>query len=118
MLRHRVAIDASHLPALGAATLAAGLAWPLLPRTGTDLAACPLRTLTGVPCPFCGMTTSVVATLHADPLAAAAANPFGLLLVVGIVAVMIRRPAELSVPAAAALAVVGVSWLFQLLRVS
>jgi hypothetical protein len=41
---------------------------------------CPLRTLTGIPCPLCGMTTAATALASGDPRAALAANPFVLLL--------------------------------------
>jgi hypothetical protein len=41
---------------------------------------CPLRTLTGIPCPLCGMTTAATALASGDPGAALAANPFVLVL--------------------------------------
>ena len=41
---------------------------------------CPLRTLTGVPCPLCGMTTAATALATGDLAGAMAANPFALLL--------------------------------------
>jgi uncharacterized protein DUF2752 len=41
---------------------------------------CPLRTLTGVPCPLCGMTTAATGLASGDLGAALAANPFVLLL--------------------------------------
>jgi hypothetical protein len=41
---------------------------------------CPLRTLTGVPCPLCGMTTAATALASGDLGAALAANPFVLVL--------------------------------------
>jgi hypothetical protein len=41
---------------------------------------CPLRTLTGVPCPLCGMTTAATGLASGDLGAALAANPFALLL--------------------------------------
>ncbi len=37
---------------------------------------CPLRTLTGVPCPLCGMTTAATGLASGDLGAALAANPF------------------------------------------
>jgi hypothetical protein len=53
---------------LGAAVLlwhGAGLPWP----------RCWLRTLTGLPCPFCGATHAGLALLHGDALAAIRINP-------------------------------------------
>jgi hypothetical protein len=41
---------------------------------------CPLRTLTGIPCPLCGMTTAATALASGDLGAALAANPFVLVL--------------------------------------
>jgi uncharacterized protein DUF2752 len=41
---------------------------------------CPLRALTGIPCPLCGMTTAATGLASGDLAAALAANPFVLLL--------------------------------------
>ena len=46
---------------------------------------CPLRRATGVPCPFCGMTTGVLALSRGDVVAAFAANPLAPLLVLAVV---------------------------------
>ena len=99
----------------GGAMLALGLILPHLP--GNPGVACPLRTLTGVPCPFCGLTTSVKALLGGDLHVALAANPFGI-LVVAFAAVVLLRPRwrHLSVPMVLVLAGVAVSWAFQLHR--
>lgn len=37
---------------------------------------CPLRVLTGLPCPACGLTGAAVALVHLDPLTATARHPF------------------------------------------
>ena len=56
---------------------------------------CLLRATTGVPCPFCGMTTGVLETLRGDLGAAFAANPAAPLAVVATVvlvaAIALRR---------------------------
>jgi hypothetical protein len=69
---------------LGASSLAAVvlLAWPqALPSlalwTGAD---CLVRGLTGLPCPGCGITTSLLALAHGDIAGAWAANPAGLVV--------------------------------------
>jgi hypothetical protein len=41
---------------------------------------CPLRALTGIPCPLCGMTTAATGLAAGDLPAAVAANPFVLVL--------------------------------------
>ncbi|WP_189114928.1 DUF2752 domain-containing protein [Pilimelia terevasa] len=118
---------------LGAAGAAAALAALLTPRvraaTGWGV-PCPLRTVTGVPCPACGLTTAAEALVGGDAAGAAAANPavFGLaaLTVVGLAALArrgLRGGAPVPWSAAArrrvgwVVAVVAVgSWAFQLRR--
>jgi hypothetical protein len=96
--------------------LAAGFLLPLLP--GPDGVACPLRRLTGVPCPLCGMTTSVEEALHAHIGAAAAANPFGLVALSGAALLLAFRPARLQVSSALVLLAALASWIFELHRFS
>jgi len=92
---------------------------------------CPLRTLTGIPCPLCGMTTAATALASGDLGAALAANPFVLVLTgftLVMAALMVARAAGWAPGAAqwpvsrrrqgywvaAVLAVL--SWAFQLHR--
>jgi hypothetical protein len=73
---------------IGLGAAAASFAYPAVSR-GTGLGLpCPLRTLTGVPCPMCGMTTAATGLAAGDLQAAVAANPFVLLLA-GFTLVMI-----------------------------
>jgi len=55
---------------------AAALALANLHLAGRPTTLCPLRALTGVPCPFCGGTTAAVKLGHFDLLGALRANPF------------------------------------------
>ena len=84
--------------------------WPILPFHPPI--ACPLRSLTGVPCPFCGMTRAVVAAVHGHVGASLAFNPGGIVVLV-LAAVAILRPAWLSrlhPPVWSLLAIIGVLW--------
>jgi Protein of unknown function (DUF2752) len=110
-----VELDVTDVRGAAIALLVAGSALPFLP--GHPGLPCPLRTLTGVPCPFCGTTTSVEATLHGDPGAALAANPLGPVLVAGAVALVVRRPRHiLRVPLLVAILLAAALWLFELHR--
>lgn len=44
------------------------------------LGACTVLSLTGWPCPMCGMTTCFTHLAHLEPLAAAVVQPFGVVL--------------------------------------
>jgi hypothetical protein len=99
----------------GGVMLALGIALPHVP--GNPGLPCPLRTVTGIPCPLCGMTTSVKAALGTHVRAALSANPFGIVAVVCAVVLLVRPGASrLRVPSALLAAGVAASWAFQLHR--
>jgi Protein of unknown function (DUF2752) len=105
---------------VAAGMIAAGAVWPLLPVHPPLL--CPLRTSTGVPCAFCGMTRSVVAALHGDVVTSLRFNPGGI-VILALAVVVLARPSWLTafraryhpsvwllVPVFAALWVYNVGW--------
>lgn len=102
------------LRTVGGALLGAAALWPILPVHPP--AACPLRSATGIPCPFCGMTRACVAALHGHLGASLAFNPAGVLVVV-IAAVALLRPAWLRrwVPPAWVIVVaLGALWIWNI----
>jgi hypothetical protein len=106
--------DTSDLRTAGGLMLAGALILPALPVHPPLL--CPLRTITGVPCPLCGMTTSVEATMHLDFAKAMAATPAGIIAVIIAIVFLIRKPASIRVPYALVFVVLGLMWAFQLHR--
>jgi hypothetical protein len=115
LLQRRWEIELAQVRRLGAAMLGLGL---LLPRLPHDPGLpCPLRTITGIPCPLCGMTTSVKAGMRLDLRAALGANPFGLAVIAAAVLILIR-PAwrRVAIPASLLISAAIASELFQLHR--
>lgn len=101
-------------PALG--LLAAGALLPLLGHPGLS---CPLRTFTGVPCPLCGMSTSVQSTVRGRWSDAFAANPMGIAVVIGALAVLIGLRFDVHrIPKPVIVTVLAGMWVFQLARFS
>jgi hypothetical protein len=88
--------------------------WPALPLHPP--AACPLRSATGIPCPFCGMTRAVVAAVHGHLGSSLAFNPGGIVVLL-LAVVALVRPAWLSrihAPFWSVLAVIGALWLWNI----
>lgn len=58
---------------------------------------CPLRTLSGVPCPGCGMTRAFVRVTHGDLPAALHVSPLGTLLAIAASALVVYTALRLTV---------------------
>jgi len=78
---------------------------------------CPLRTLTGVPCPLCGSTRGVIAAMHGHFAHALELNPASLLvLVLAAMLVLGWRLERVRIPVWAIVAVFAVLWSYQLFK--
>jgi len=73
--------------------------------------------MTGVPCPFCGMTRGVTDAVHGNFGAAAAMNPASIVLVLAAVAMLVawRHPTA-SVPRWLPWVTIAAMWAFQLFK--
>lgn len=107
-------LEVRDLRVAGAAMLGAAAVRPLLP--GAPGLVCPLRALTGVPCPLCGMTTSVESILQLRLGEAFAANPAGVAAVLVAVLLLVLRPSALRVPSVALPLGLAGMWAFELHR--
>jgi Protein of unknown function (DUF2752) len=100
--------------------------------TGADVShpgapGCLFRAVTGLPCPFCGLTHSMMAWGRGDLGAVIAQNPLGVLvlpvavvlLVAGVRAMLRRRRLSWPVPVlGAGLTLLLASWVVQIVRYS
>ena len=101
---------------LGLLMLLAGGALAFLPLHPNFV--CPIRAATGVPCPTCGLTTSIKSCLRLDMGAAFAANPAGPLAILFALVLFAWRPKTARVPLIAVPALAAAMWIFQLFRFS
>lgn len=115
----------------GVLVAGAAVVWPAVTTsTGVGL-SCPLRTLTGVPCPACGLTTAAVALVRGHFGTAFAASPviFGLAALAVAVGPLVAlrglgvlapprpwSPAGRQRTARVAGVLAAASWIFQLHR--
>jgi hypothetical protein len=80
---------------------------------------CPLRTVTGIPCPLCGSTRGVIAAIHGDLGAALALNPASVLALVLVVLLLVAWKVErVRIPVWTIVAVVAALWAYQLFKLA
>jgi hypothetical protein len=108
-------VDLKALRAFGAGMLAIAAVRPLLPVEVVP--PCPLRTLTGVPCPLCGMTRGVTAAVHGQIGHALFLNPGSIAAVIlAIVVLLAWRTQRVTVRVWMIVAVLGLLWSWQLFK--
>jgi hypothetical protein len=107
-------VDLRPLRYAGAAMLGVAAVRPLLGNPGIG---CPLRSLTGVPCPLCGMTRGVTDMVHGDVGKALLMNPGSVLLVVAVVVMLVAwRRQRLRIAPWTVYAAIAALWGFQLFK--
>jgi hypothetical protein len=110
-------LDLNPLRYGGAAMLGIAAVRPMLPLT--PVAPCPLRTLTGIPCPFCGMTRGVTSLVHGQVTAAFTYNPGAFLIVaMAIVLLLAWRWQRVRIPMWAVFLFFALLWAYQLFKYS
>jgi hypothetical protein len=79
--------NARSLRVIAAGLVGAAAVWPLMPHTPD---VCPLRSLTGIPCPLCGMTRACSAAVHGHLATSLGFNPAGVLVVAAALVAIVR----------------------------
>src|SRR5690242_19005577 len=90
-------IELRDLRIAAAGMLGVALLWPALPAHPPNV--CPLRSTTGIPCPFCRMTRAVLAAVHGHLMTSLRFNPAGVVVVlVAIVLIAGYRATRVRIP--------------------
>jgi hypothetical protein len=78
---------------------------------------CPLRTLTGIPCPMCGSTRGVIAAVQGDLGRALTLNPASLIvLFLAAMLVVGWRVERVRIPVWAIVVVFAILWTYQMFK--
>ena len=116
VLARSATVDLRDLRAAGTAMLFLAVTLPFVP--GYPGVPCLLRTFTGVPCPFCGMSTSVKEAVRLQLRDAWTANPAGIAAVIAAVLLIVFRPRRMTLPTLLIPVVLAAMWIGQLFRFS
>jgi len=118
VLSRRTEVDLRPLRWGAVALIPAAVVLSVLPFS--PIPPCPLRSITGVPCPLCGSTRGVIAAVHGHVGQALTLNPASLLVIALAVALLVTwrfRPAErLRIPIWVVPAALGALWCYQLFK--
>jgi len=108
-------IDLRPLRVAGLALVPAAIALSVSPFD--PVPPCPLRTITGVPCPLCGSTRGVIAAVHGHVGDAIALNPASIgVLVLALLLVVGWRVERVRIPVWVIATVFAVLWAYQLFK--
>ncbi len=108
-------VDLRALRGIGAAMLGVAAVRPVIPFEFVP--PCPLRTLTGIPCPLCGMTRGVTAAVHGHLAHAAVLNPGSVAVVAAAVLLLLAwRTKRIHVPVWLVALILGLLWSWQLFK--
>jgi hypothetical protein len=111
-----VTLDAVALRRVILGLFSLALILPVVP--GYPGITCPLRALTGVPCPFCGTTGAVGEAARFNLVESLRINPGPLIAVVVAIVLFAMRPTRLRVPLVLLVAIPLGMWVVQLFRFS
>ena len=100
---------------VGGAMLGIAAVRPLVPFEFVP--PCPLRTITGIPCPMCGMTRGVTAVVHGDFGHALFLNPASFLAIGLAVLLLFQwRTKRVVIPVWVIVTVMALMWAWQLFK--
>ena len=107
--------DLKAMRGVGAAMLGIAAVRPLVPFEFVP--PCPLRTLTGIPCPLCGMTRGVTAAVHAQFGKALFLNPGSIVVVAAAIFLLVAwRSKRITIPVWLIVVVLALMWSWQLFK--
>jgi hypothetical protein len=108
-------IDLREVRIAGAAMLGVAAVRPLIPFEFVP--PCPLKTVTGIPCPMCGMTRGVTSLVHGDFAHALLMNPASFLAVALVLLVILQwRTRKIVIPVWLIAVALGLMWSWQLFK--
>jgi hypothetical protein len=108
-------LELRELRIAGAAMLGIAAVRPLVPVEFVP--PCPLRTVTGIPCPLCGMTRGVTALVHGDFAQALLMNPASYLVVALAVLLFVQwRTKRVVIPVWLIVTALALMWTWQLFK--
>jgi len=111
----RTTFDLREVRIAGAAMLGVAAVRPLVPFEFVP--PCPLKTVTGIPCPMCGMTRGVTSLVHGDFAHALLMNPASYLAVALAVLLLVQwRTKRVVIPVWLIVTVMGVMWTWQIFK--